>query len=321
MPNDDWLNDLRRLWCRRGQLGTDEKKRLDDLLKQFRHRDNWDEALQFFWNRLDELDQCAWRLFYDLMGWIMKDGYYTHYQRLPEQETFYVQQFITHKVLEPAKRLAGSRIHCNALRLYYSRFLIDCIPPEKFQPIDVEGNDGARINVLDLITGGPRDQRDGETNRWMDSVQSGADISASLEEVGLDIEQVAAAGRQLLTELADLEDDYARILLRCHFCATKDEQVPLSHFGTCFKNHYQRARRLGIIPGGTQIPDYLTTRLGCWLTDAPNARPPGLGLRLEPDYRDAIMAALTILCRETLSLVGIHCERFRHMSNDRRSES
>lgn len=323
MSETDWLSRTLKLWRRRGALNEDERRSLEELLGRFLHPSAWDDALQYFWDRLDELGEQEWVLCYELIRRVLKGEKYAQYRSLSRSADDCIQDYITAKVFEPARRRAGHPIHVNALRIFYRNYLNSLIRAEKpFSrgPIEIETEDGSIINILDYLFGVPGAQCDGKTREWIDRLESTPDVETSLEDMGLDPERVEASARQLLSELSALEDDHARILLRCHFCAAKGEAVPVMHFKAVFRNHYQRAQRLGIVPGGKQIPDYRTTRIGRWLTSEPGGDRFGLGLKLEPEYRNAVEAALTILCRATLSSVEIDCESYRKKSDEPRDD-
>ena len=310
MTDVGWLTELLNLSEQLGTLSSDEKQRFYTLREKMQRTQHWDAALQFFWQKLATLEDTryGWELLYDLICRILSVNF-PEYNGLSEPRPSYIQGFVIRKIFEPANRLAGTRIHYGALRHYYRNFLRDQIDAEKTTnlPIATEDNAESSISLLDLMMGTQADSSKPAAIAWQSMTTSAPEAEAVLIEAGLTIGEVTTATRKFLDTLATLENDWGRVMLRCSACADKSQCLPMSHFQGVVKNHHYRARQLGVIPGGTQFPDYSATQLGQWLIE--------LGLSLDGRYRDAIETVLKILCWEALSSIEIDCTRHQRESS------
>ena len=256
-----------------------------------------DSEFQDLWSRRDTLSQQEWRRLYELTCQILRanTGRFQELRSLPETLDVYVEDFFTRKVFEPVTREGYQRtpIHAGAINVYFQRFLRDRLDDIRRRPPPPDGGEQADFDIFALL----------DDSAWHPHV----DWEWELWEAGLSIPAVTAAARRFIASLEPLD----RLLLKCGFAG----RMPLDRFRTIIKNPYYPASRLGIARNLTAVPDYRATRIGAWLTHPGDGQPPGLGFRLDADYREALAVALQILRQQAL-LEDIDCRQALGQSVD-----
>lgn len=79
------------------------------------------------------------------------------------------------------------------------------------------------------------------------------------------------------------------------------EGCKLSALKGTFSDVYGIASRLGLGINRKKFPEYRQTRIGQWLSQPPDADPPGLGLLLDPEDQDLFLLIVQILRNTALA--------------------
>lgn len=121
--------------------------------------------------------------------------------------------------------------------------------------------------------------------------ESAEDIDEIMRDIGLTVELVSRHAQDFLTTL----DENERMYLALHACA--DDPEALSNLAKRFRvpSYHYKAKKLGITreKGECEL-GYDKTAIGRWLSHS-------LGIELDREHSEAILAALKILCWVSLS--------------------
>lgn len=242
--------------------------------------------LQDLWWRRDSLDAAEWPELYTMVYHTLippARRYIDLLAKLPESAEDYVQHFFEDRVFRAtfSPKYTPKTIYPGALRTFFKNYLLDRLDevkrhPEPMEPeADVEGQEIDLLEHLSPKRHHPQWQPL-EEDRWL------------LWEAGLDEATVMIAASDFYRRLTPDE----QTIFRENCIAGKK----LSTLTSTILNVYAIASRLGLSVNRQRIKDFSRqTKIGQWLTQPPDADPPGLGLALHIENWDLIFIVLQIL--------------------------
>lgn len=240
-----------------------------------------DGELDTLWQDRARLDEQGWARLYGIVRSVLLPLRPRELASLPEPVEVYVQDFFQDKVFRPEAQ--ASRVHVGALRHYYTNYLRDRLDRHKrhddtFVPLTHDAGDDGEEMADDMAACAP----------------TASLVREALAEVGLSFDQACAAARRFL----ETAEPWVAPYLAFHFCPDADSSVPLHHLAQRLDlpSYHYKAKKLGINWSGKdrQSADFSSTLLGQWLSQE-------LGLTIAQEHRDAMDAALQILCLEALT--------------------
>lgn len=250
------------------------------------------QRLQGLWKRRDHLNEAEWTELYIMVYHILipPSGQNINLlAELPEAAEIYVDGFFTEKVFRPTVRenFNAQFIYPGALRGFFCNYLKDRRNEIERQPrlaslqrlfpkaVDSSEQDDSLLDHLSPTRFHPQWQPL-EEDRWL------------LWEAGLDDATLMAATSAFYRRLTPDE----QLIFRENFVAGKK----LSTLNSTIPNVYTIASRLGLSVNRQRIKDFSRqTKIGQWLTQPPDADPPGLGLTLHNDDWDLLLIVLQML--------------------------
>lgn len=240
-----------------------------------------EKELQDLWQRRDRLNESEWNRLYKLVGFSLFDNrgrFKSLIKALPEDFDFYFQEFFVQKVFLPARKegfIPGALIGAGAVRTFFKRFLLDRLDeidhqPQAFKFLEEENEE--RKSILDILLS-TQTHPDLPDPDWRPSPEQ----EWRLWDIGLDLSTVIASAKDFFNRLTPEEQ---LLFNECFF-----KEKSLSNLKGRVRNVYEKAAKLGIKmrKNEEEYADYRKTQIGLWLTQPPNADPPGLGLSLQSD--------------------------------------
>ncbi len=228
------------------------------------------DRLSQLWAARDELTETEWEELYKLVFGILSRANPSILRSLPESREHYIQDFFLLKVFEPAKHQSSAPHGANELCSYFNNYLIDVYR-------------SASLRTTDFV----EDYSDVE--RTCEDARNQGDVSdGEFFDYGLNHRDVHQSARSFLGEL----DEIGRVYLALHACADAPEPLYKLAERMRIPSYHYRAHQLGITRKKGEFQDgYESTQIGGWLAK-------GLGLELSAS--EAVLAALKILCLESL---------------------
>lgn len=247
-----------------------------------------DNELGDLWSRRGDLSEHEWHRLYQIVWECLYPYRPAQLSSLPEERDEYVQCFFYQKAYPGDALSDGKRIHVGALKTFYRNFLIDRIRREvrdqqiyvcSTQEDDADFPGANEHNV----------QRDTRA----DPGESG--LLVALREAGCPPERIAELARAWLGRM----EDWVSAYLGLHFCPDAETTEPLVHLAhrLGIASYHYKATQLGINwdrdKQGSKGKRFSDTLLGKWATE-------DLGLSIDGENDDLLLAAFKILCHEAL---------------------
>lgn len=256
------------------------------------------QRLQDLWQRRDRLSEAEWTALYTMTYHLLIPPSGQNIgllAKLPEATELYVADFFTEKVFRPTVRenFNAQFIYPSTLRRFFGNYLLDRLDEVNHQPRQENLQD-----PLSNTTGDP-EQDDSLLDHlspehfhphWQQPTQQDLWL---LWEAGLDEATVTASARAFIQRLTP--DEYAV------FQQNLVEGHKLSTLKATLSDVYGIASRLGLGINRKKFPEYRQTRIGQWLSQPPDADPPGLGLLLDPEDQDLFLLIVQILRNTALA--------------------